>query len=399
MPISADQSAVLEMLLTGGQTLRGSRRPLRPRRGRNARARPRGARGARRRRSGPERRPDRLPPGPGRPDRPRRRRPAPAPGRRRSRARRQDRRPSSTTLFPAAELPKLPQAPAGSRFGGRAAPPRRRSPRASPGPSTDRAVELHAKQTRMFAGTGRRRDHPDRRRARDRRGLLGRRRAVRPPPAETTKRPRRTTARSRRSLDADSRRRGDQPSSPRAARRRQGGRRCDRRHHGRRVSPTSTSCSRTCPSRRRIRPTSSGSCSTRTTATRWPPQIARERQVFEDRFAIPARSRRPISQFARAIEISLSNPEDSPQALPRRPRRRTRPDRAPRRDRPARRRSAAGRRGAAGRRRPAGAGRGRRRKRRLSHQLAGVHDPGRVEPLLERAQALRFPPRPPRPRM
>ncbi|HYH62328.1 MAG TPA: hypothetical protein VD766_10725 [Solirubrobacterales bacterium] len=57
------------------------------------------------------------------------------------------------TLFPAAELPKLPQAPAGSRFGGRAsATPAQ--PAGEPRASGGGPSRLSGRQTRMIAGMG-----------------------------------------------------------------------------------------------------------------------------------------------------------------------------------------------------------------------------------------------------
>ena len=58
-----------------------------------------------------------------------------------------------STLYPAAELPKLPQAPAGSRFGGRqSAPPAQ--PAGEPLPVKDSDGGFTSKQTRMFAALG-----------------------------------------------------------------------------------------------------------------------------------------------------------------------------------------------------------------------------------------------------
>ena len=54
-----------------------------------------------------------------------------------------------STLFPTAELPKLPQAPAGSRFGGRQAPAAQ--PAGEPLPVKEDGTGLSSRQTRMFA--------------------------------------------------------------------------------------------------------------------------------------------------------------------------------------------------------------------------------------------------------
>ena len=115
MPITADQSAVLEMLLAGqsfadlddllGLSEDDVREPC-----------PRGADRARRRRPGPQRRPERLPARPGGPDRARGRRPAPAPGRRRPRARRRGSPSELAELAPAARAPEAPARPGGRRF-------------------------------------------------------------------------------------------------------------------------------------------------------------------------------------------------------------------------------------------------------------------------------------------
>ena len=52
-------------------------------------------------------------------------------------------------LYPAAELPKLPSAPAGSRFGGRQAPAAQ--PAGEPLPAKEDGTGLSSRQTRMFA--------------------------------------------------------------------------------------------------------------------------------------------------------------------------------------------------------------------------------------------------------
>lgn len=54
--------------------------------------------------------------------------------------------------FPGADLPKLPQAPAGSRFGGRQAPPPPK-PAGEPGPAKE-GTRFTPKQTRTFAALG-----------------------------------------------------------------------------------------------------------------------------------------------------------------------------------------------------------------------------------------------------
>ena len=82
-----------------------------------------------------------------------------------------------TALYPAAELPKLPQAPAGSRFGGRQSPAPRLSPPASPCRMKDGRRRLHFEADAADRRPGRRGNPPDRHRPRDRGRLLGRRRA------------------------------------------------------------------------------------------------------------------------------------------------------------------------------------------------------------------------------
>jgi len=57
------------------------------------------------------------------------------------------------TLFPAAELPKLPQAPTGSRFGGRASSVPAQ-PAGEPRPASKAGSKLSPTQTRMFAAMG-----------------------------------------------------------------------------------------------------------------------------------------------------------------------------------------------------------------------------------------------------
>ena len=54
-------------------------------------------------------------------------------------------------LFPAAELPKLPQAPAGSRFGGRQSAPAAAQPAGEPLPVKEGGSGFSPKQTRIFA--------------------------------------------------------------------------------------------------------------------------------------------------------------------------------------------------------------------------------------------------------
>jgi hypothetical protein len=54
-------------------------------------------------------------------------------------------------LFPGAELPKLPQTPAGSRFGGRQTPPVVSQPAGEPLPAKERTTSFTPKQTRTFA--------------------------------------------------------------------------------------------------------------------------------------------------------------------------------------------------------------------------------------------------------
>ncbi|MDX6586062.1 MAG: hypothetical protein QOI31_535 [Solirubrobacterales bacterium] len=58
-----------------------------------------------------------------------------------------------TALYPAAELPKLPQAPAGSRFGGRQTAPVSQ-PAGEPLPQKDGSGGFSSKQTRLIAGLG-----------------------------------------------------------------------------------------------------------------------------------------------------------------------------------------------------------------------------------------------------
>jgi hypothetical protein len=58
-----------------------------------------------------------------------------------------------SALYPAAELPKLPQAPTGSRFGGRQTPPPTQ-PAGEPLPVKDTSGGLTSKQTRLIAGLG-----------------------------------------------------------------------------------------------------------------------------------------------------------------------------------------------------------------------------------------------------
>jgi hypothetical protein len=57
------------------------------------------------------------------------------------------------TLFPAAELPKLPQAPAGSRFGGRQSPAPAQ-PAGEPLPVKEDGAGFSSRQTRIFAAAG-----------------------------------------------------------------------------------------------------------------------------------------------------------------------------------------------------------------------------------------------------
>ncbi|MDQ2676131.1 MAG: hypothetical protein M3Y34_04925 [Actinomycetota bacterium] len=58
-----------------------------------------------------------------------------------------------SSLFPAAELPKLPQAPAGSRFGGRQSPPPPARPAGEPLPEA-KAGRLSSRQSRTYAALG-----------------------------------------------------------------------------------------------------------------------------------------------------------------------------------------------------------------------------------------------------
>jgi len=59
-----------------------------------------------------------------------------------------------TTLYPAAELPKLPQAPAGSRFGGRQSPAPSPQAAGEPLPEEDGTDGFTSKQTRLIAALG-----------------------------------------------------------------------------------------------------------------------------------------------------------------------------------------------------------------------------------------------------
>ncbi len=58
-----------------------------------------------------------------------------------------------TALFPAAELPKIPQAPSGSRFGGRQSAPAAK-PAGEPLPAKESGSGIGSKQSRMFAALG-----------------------------------------------------------------------------------------------------------------------------------------------------------------------------------------------------------------------------------------------------
>ena len=167
------------MLLTGGQSFEDLDDLFGLDEGETLRARPRGARGARRRRSGPERRPDRVPLGPGRPHRPRRRRQAPAPGRRRTASWPTRSSPSSPPSFPPPSCQSFPRRRrAAASAGGRAAPARAQ-PAGEPLPGEGRDRRLQLQADAHVRRPGRRGNPPDRRRPRDCGRLLRRRRAER----------------------------------------------------------------------------------------------------------------------------------------------------------------------------------------------------------------------------
>ena len=155
------------------------------------------------------------------------------------------------------------------------------------------------------------------------------------------------------------------------------------------TSPTSTWPSRTSSRRRRARPTWSGSCSTRRPATRCRRSSPRQGS-FNDRFAIPPavtglifnprlgavdRGRASPTRRQTLTEIQQAAQDETFQIE--RPGRTVLEARIP--DVPA-----------AGR---PGLGPGRLA---VGQELAGVHDPGRVEALLQRTQRLDARPRPPR---
>ena len=363
---------MLELLAERGQSYADLDDLLGPRRGRGPPARPCRAGRARRRRPRPQRRPHRLPAGPGGPDRPGRRGPPPAPGRRRPRAGGRDLGAASPSWRPRAELPKLPPPPGGGRFlsrerrrcraerasAGRRWPASRASGAASTPCSAGAAVLLVGVVLAVAASS----------RATESPAALSRRTDGTATAATTSARSR-TVRSSAHPADAPvggsdaagaaivGILRGDQSGR----RHRPGLPRRDRRE----PEPGATGA----------RPTSSGSCSTTRPATRCrrssPTRTARSTTGSRSR-----RRRRARSREHRAIEISLSE---------RRTRRCGDPAGGPGPDLPDQ----------AARAGPSCAGdirqpQTRRPVRRgaLGQELAGVHDPGRVEALLQRPQRL-----------
>ncbi len=190
MALSADQRAMLELLLGRGQSYEDLSVAPRHARGRGSLQGALGARRARRRGSGPQRGAHRLPAGPGRPDRPRRRRPPPP-----RRPGRPGRWPSDCAaelagIAPDAELPASP--PKGG--------PPRTSVSPAPGPSRGRARRRRdivpargSRRTRLLMALGSGGPRPRDRRPRDRRRVQAaapprRRRAPTPTSSSTTDR-------------------------------------------------------------------------------------------------------------------------------------------------------------------------------------------------------------------